>query len=204
MRSQEDPRRFTVEPQRGFSGGQSVVLSSFLTVHKVPANMSVGTRTKFIPYLRISSASINVKILIVVIFAKDCLLTGQEQACIRITQLSFGCHHAQKGLIHRKNGCSLPRSDDIHRWYPFPDQTKNEENLAKIKWFSSLFCVKMLPLRKYEEQFLCKSCQELPIHIIYLLIFQSEHKESFEKQKIIFIREQNIGIWCLLSSKRRV
>ena len=79
-----------MEPQRGFSGGQSVVLSSFLTVHKVPANMSVGTRTKFIPYLRISSASINVKILIVVIFAKDCLLTGQEKACSKFSWL-FVC-----------------------------------------------------------------------------------------------------------------
>ena len=94
MRSQEDIWRLTVEPQRGFSGGQSVVLSSFLTVHKDPANMSVGTRTKFIPYLRISSASIN----------------------------------------------------------------------AKINRVSSLFFVKMLPPRKYEEQFLCKSCQALPIN----------------------------------------
>ena len=39
------------------------------------------------------------------LFAKDCLLTGQEQACTRITRLfgrSFGCEHAEKGLIHRK------------------------------------------------------------------------------------------------------
>jgi len=37
--------------------------------------------------------------------AKDYLLTGQEQACTRITRLFgclFGCHHAEKGLIYRK------------------------------------------------------------------------------------------------------
>ena len=102
MRSQEDIWRLTVELQRGFSGGQSVVLSSFLTVHKDPANMSVGTRTKFIPYLRISSASINVKLLIVVIFAKDCLLTGQEQACTRITLLLFGSLSVRLDVMPKK------------------------------------------------------------------------------------------------------
>ena len=36
---------------------------------------------------------------------KDCLLTGQEQACTRITWLFvclFGCHQAENGPIHRK------------------------------------------------------------------------------------------------------
>ena len=38
-------------------------------------------------------------------FAKYCFFTGQKQACTRITRLfgrSFGCEHAEKGLIHRK------------------------------------------------------------------------------------------------------
>ena len=37
--------------------------------------------------------------------AKDCLLTGQEQAGSRITKLvvcSVGCHCAENGLIHWK------------------------------------------------------------------------------------------------------
>ena len=174
-----------MEPQRGFSGGQSVVLSSFLTVHKDPANMSVGTRTKFIPYLRISSASINVKLLIVVIFAKDCLLTGQEQACTRITRLSFACHHAQKGLVHRKMAVHCPKvitfiGDSLFQTRP---RMRNIWRSQSFAWLTlgfvypivfnllSLFCVKMLPPRKYEKQFLCKFCQQLPIHIIYLLIF---------------------------------
>ena len=36
--------------------------------------------------------------------AKDCLFTGQEQACTRITWLFVclvGCHHAKNGPIHR-------------------------------------------------------------------------------------------------------
>ena len=36
------------------------------------------------------------------IIANDFLLTGQEQACTRITRLfvrSFGCYHAEIGLI---------------------------------------------------------------------------------------------------------
>ena len=58
-------------------------------------------------------------------FAKHCLLTGQEQACSRITRL-VGCPHAENGLIHRKLvvDCPTGHSDHIHRWYPFPDQTK--------------------------------------------------------------------------------
>ena len=40
--------------------------------------------------------------------AKDCLLTGQEQACIRITRLSFCCHHAENGLIHGKMAVDCP------------------------------------------------------------------------------------------------
>ena len=50
------------------------------------------------------------------VFAKDCLLTGQEQACtlgspIAIVVWSFGCHHAKNGLIHRKIVVDCPRPD---------------------------------------------------------------------------------------------
>ena len=44
-------------------------------------------------------------ILLFVLIAKDCLLTGQEQACTRITRLFgwfIGCHHAENGRKHRK------------------------------------------------------------------------------------------------------
>ena len=44
-------------------------------------------------------------------FAKDCLLTCQEQACTRITRLfgcSFGCHLAKNGHIHRKMAVDCP------------------------------------------------------------------------------------------------
>ena len=63
--------------------------------------------------------------------AKDCLLTGQEQACTRITRL-FGWF----GVIMPKlpntyeDGCWLPHGDHINRWYPFPDRTRNEEKLV--------------------------------------------------------------------------
>ena len=34
--------------------------------------------------------------------AKDCLLSGQEQDCSRITWLFVRCHQAKNSLIHRK------------------------------------------------------------------------------------------------------
>ena len=37
---------------------------------------------------------------------------------------SFGCRHAEKVLIHRS-------SHHMQRWYPFPNQARNEEKLAK-------------------------------------------------------------------------
>ena len=45
------------------------------------------------------------------IFAKDCLITCQEQACIKITRLFvclFGCHYAKNGPIHRKMVVDCP------------------------------------------------------------------------------------------------
>ena len=37
----------------------------------------------------------------VLLLAKDCLLTGQEQACTRMNRL-FGCHNADYSSMHRK------------------------------------------------------------------------------------------------------
>ena len=45
-------------------------------------------------------------------FAKDGLLTGQQQACTRITQLvvfSVECHHAKNGLVHKKMVVECPQ-----------------------------------------------------------------------------------------------
>ena len=41
------------------------------------------------------------------IVAKDCLLTGYEQVCTRITQL-FVFHHAENGQIHREMAVDFP------------------------------------------------------------------------------------------------
>ena len=41
------------------------------------------------------------------LFAKDCLLTGQEHACTRITWLIV-CHHAENGPIQRKIAVDCP------------------------------------------------------------------------------------------------
>ena len=51
----------------------------------------------------------------VVDFAKNCLLTGQEQACSRITRL-FGCYclsPCRKWLNTQKNNCLLRPNDQI-------------------------------------------------------------------------------------------
>ena len=48
--------------------------------------------------------------------AKECLLSGQEQACTRITRLFgclfvirlFSCHHAENGPTHRKMAVDCP------------------------------------------------------------------------------------------------
>ena len=59
-------------------------------------------------------------ICFVLYFAKDCLLiSDQKQACSRITQL-FG----RKWPNTQEYGCWLRLSDHLHRWTPFPDQTK--------------------------------------------------------------------------------
>ena len=49
---------------------------------------------------------------------KNCLITGQEQACSRITLL-FGCrHHAANGLIHRKMIVDCPIDDSLLQTKP--------------------------------------------------------------------------------------
>ena len=45
--------------------------------------------------------------------AKDCLLTGQEQACTRITRL-FGCSVITMPKMTQYTGKWLPPSDHIH------------------------------------------------------------------------------------------
>ena len=58
-------------------------------------------------------------------FAKDCLLTCQEQACTRITWLFVRSFVTMlKSPIKQNNGCCLPYSDHIHGCYTFPDQTR--------------------------------------------------------------------------------
>ena len=62
--------------------------------------------------------------------AKDCLLTGQEQACSRITRLFvclFVCRHAQNGLIHRKMVVTAPHwSHPYEKPFYRPDRTRKE------------------------------------------------------------------------------
>ena len=73
-------------------------------------------------------------------FAKDCLLTGQEQACTRINWL-FTCllvrHHAENGPIHREMvvDCALVITSKVK---PFsrPDKTKKE-----VWMIQSVFCI---------------------------------------------------------------
>ena len=48
---------------------------------------------------------------------------------------SVGCNYAKKWPNTQKDGCWLSYSDHIHGWYPFPDQTRNEEWLVE-----SVFC----------------------------------------------------------------
>ena len=56
-----------------------------------------------------------------IILQKNCHLTGQRQACSRITWLFgrlLGCHHAKNGLIHRKMGVDCPlviQSETLYR-----------------------------------------------------------------------------------------
>ena len=79
------------------------------------------------------------KVFIITI-AKDCLPTGQEQACTRISRL-FVClfvrYHVENGPIHRKMvvDCPLVITSKVN---PFsrPYQTRNVELLVK-----SVFCI---------------------------------------------------------------
>ena len=77
------------------------------------------------------------------LIAEDCLLTGQEQACFRITRL-FVCFFCwlsspcQKWPNTQENGCWLPHSDHIHSWNPFPDQTRPG---MRNYWSSHFFCI---------------------------------------------------------------
>ena len=64
-----------------------------------------------------------------IILQKNCHLTGQRQACSRITWLFgrlLGCHHAKNGLIHRKMGVDCPLVILISKVKPFsgPDQER--------------------------------------------------------------------------------
>ena len=74
------------------------------------------------------------------LFAKDCLLTGQEQACTRIIQLDvwlFVRHHAENGLIHMKMALDCPPPVTTFKVKKrFPDQTRKEEQLVQ-----PVFCI---------------------------------------------------------------
>ena len=62
------------------------------------------------------------------LFAKDCFLTGQEQACTRITRLVVRLSPCQK-WSNTQNGCWLPHKNHIHRWYPFQARPDQEEGI---------------------------------------------------------------------------
>ena len=67
--------------------------------------------------------------------AKDCLLTGQEQACSKITWLFvclFVCHHAENGPIHRKMVVDCPLVKLFFR----PDKTRKKEWMVQ-----PVFCI---------------------------------------------------------------
>ena len=74
------------------------------------------------------------------IFAKDCILTGNRQACTRISRLFvwlFGCQHAENGLIHRKLDVDYPLAiTSIGKPFFKPDQTRKEEHLVH-----PVFCI---------------------------------------------------------------
>ena len=63
--------------------------------------------------------------------SKDWILTGQEHACSRITQLFvflFFCHHAENGLIHRKMVVTAPQwSHPYVKPFYRPDRARKEE-----------------------------------------------------------------------------
>ena len=64
--------------------------------------------------------------------AKDCLLTDQEQDCTRITWLfgrSFGCNHAENGLIHRKMvvDCPLVITSKVKPFFRPDNKTRKEK-----------------------------------------------------------------------------
>ena len=68
--------------------------------------------------------------------AKDCLLTGQEQACTRITRL-FVCHHAENGSIHRTMvvDCPLVITSKVKLIFR-PDKTRKKEWMVQ-----PVFCI---------------------------------------------------------------
>ena len=105
------------------------------------------------------------------IIAKDCLLTGQEQACTRITWL-FGClfvivcHHAENGWIRRKIAvdCTLM----IKSW-PDPNSLLHRSTLV-------LFIRLLLSQFSYMESW-------TPNQVIFWVLFSKIYfpaKSSFE------------------------
>ena len=74
------------------------------------------------------------KINFQVVFAKDYLLTGQEQACTRITWL-FVRHHAKNGPIHRKMAVDCPPCNHIQSetlFHTGPDQERGMNGPASL------------------------------------------------------------------------
>ena len=79
-----------------------------------------------IVYCMFYSQNNNVILHVIKIIAKDCLHTGQAQACTRITLL-VGCSFVRLSPCRKwpntqNNGCWLPHSNHIHGRYPFSDQ----------------------------------------------------------------------------------
>ena len=86
--------------------------------------------------------------------AKDCLLTGQEQACTRITWLFvclFVCHPAENGTIYRKMVVDSPLVI-TSKVKPFsrPDKTRKEEWLVHL--VQPIFCL-TLGLSRFTHTF---------------------------------------------------
>ena len=64
--------------------------------------------------------------------AKDCLFTGQDQACYRIDRFFGQVSPCRKRPITQENGCWLPLSN--HRWYLFPDQEGGIIGQTSLSW----------------------------------------------------------------------
>ena len=88
-------------------------------------------------------------------FAKDCLLTGQQQTFSSLTWL-FVCHQA-KITSYTWNGCWLHLSDQSHRKSAFsrPDQTRSDQQYKRNDLLSQTWEFSSSSQQKFFDQIRC-------------------------------------------------